>query len=110
MQEVLSDESVKEWFSWAGGSARACLKTNKEMPDGLAAWKNEVGVILGRATTEELLVKTWPCRSQTLGGTDASTFVVAATALMRVETWLFQDLCVKPQGHLWSSDIVPCRE
>ena len=65
MQEVLSDESVKEWFSWAGGSAGACLKMNKERPNGLASWKTEVSAMLRRATTRELLVKTWPCRSQT---------------------------------------------
>ena len=59
----LTDDSVSEWFSWAGGSARACLKINKECGSaGLAAWTSDISNLLGKTSTDGLLVRTWPCR------------------------------------------------
>ena len=55
--QSLSEESVGQWYSWAGGIARACLKVNSEKPHGLRAWKDGVSSLLAEATTADLLVK-----------------------------------------------------
>ncbi|CAK0731525.1 hypothetical protein CVIRNUC_000006 [Coccomyxa viridis] len=52
----LTDDSVSEWFSWAGGSARACLKINKDCGSaGLAAWTSDIKDLLGNISTDGLL-------------------------------------------------------
>ena len=61
----LSEESVRNWYSWAGGSARACLRLNSKQPDGLEAWIDKVTPLLAQGSTADLLVRTdiWSCLS-----------------------------------------------
>ncbi len=53
----LSEESVRRWHSWSGGSAKACLFLNGKEPNGLAAWQSEVRHVLAKASPGELLVR-----------------------------------------------------
>ena len=56
-EQVLSEESVKRWYSWAGGSAKACLNLNGKDPHGLAAWKREVQCVLAKVSPRDLMVR-----------------------------------------------------
>ena len=54
--QSLSDDSIREWYAWAGGTARACLKMNWLDPNGLENWKRDVKALLASSSTAELVV------------------------------------------------------
>ena len=65
MQHV-DEDAVRNWYSWAGGSARACLKNASKGADMLGDWMTSVSDSLAKATTEELLVSSLCHSSPTL--------------------------------------------
>ena len=57
---------MREWFSWAGGSARACLNKASSSCDELDLLKSHVTGLLEGATTQELQARSFCCSAQML--------------------------------------------
>lgn len=97
--QALTDESVREWFDWAGGSARACLRKNKtDGESGLRKWIQEASDVMSAGqSTEDLLVRPWARRLQAIKAGMLTRSCLCCDSIDEgwVGTWLYGELCLE---------------